>query len=98
MRQIPPLSLLEEKLRSFNRQHQKTANLNDLLLACTLIPVKLTLTASGEVTYEANHFQERLAEMCSTYRAELAEFLGTLPDGRWDSMKHTPEGEPVKKR
>ena len=98
MRQIPPLSLLEEKLRSFNRQHQKTANLNDLLLACTLIPVKFTLTASGEVTYEANHFKERLDSMCSTYRAELSEFLARLPDGQWDSMKYTPEGEPLKKR
>ena len=94
----PPLSFLEERLRSFNRQHQKAANLNDLLTACTLIPVKLTLNASGEVTYEANHFKERLHVMCSTYRAELAAFLSRLPDGCWDSMKRTPEGEPLKKR
>lgn len=95
---LKPLYFLEAELLSANRQIKKNVNLNDLLLACTLIPVKITLTASGEVTYEANHFQDRLASMCSTYRAELSEFLSRLPDGVWDSMKYTPEGEPLKKR
>lgn len=73
------------KLRKANAN--KSIKIQDLLIPCTLIPVKLTLTPSGEVTYEANHFQDRLSEMCSTYRAELAAFLDRLPDGRWDSMK-----------
>lgn len=92
------LKFLKAELLAAGRQAEKTSNLSELLLACTLIPVKLTLTASGEVTYTANHFQERLAAMCSTYRAELSEFLGRLPDGQWDSMKHTPEGTPMKKK
>lgn len=95
---LRPLKFLEAKLLAAGRQAEKTSNLSELLTACTLIPVKLTLTASGEVTYEANHFQERLASMCSTYRAELAAFLSRLPDGQWDSMKHTPEGAPLKKK
>jgi hypothetical protein len=76
-----------KKLKLRKATANKSIKIQDLLLPCTLIPVKLTLHPSGEVTYAANHFQDRLAVMCSTYRAELAAFLGTLPDGRWDSMK-----------
>ena len=81
------LKFLKAELLAAGRQAEKTSNLSELLLACTLIPVKFTLTASGEVTYAASHFQDRLASMCSTYRAELSEFLVRMPDGVWDSMR-----------
>lgn len=94
---LSPIYILEAELLSADRQNKKTSNFKDLLLACTLIPVKLTLTPSG-VTWEAKHFQEQLAAMCSTYQAELEGFLRRLPDGQWDSMKLTPDGKPPKKR
>lgn len=77
--------LKELKLRK--SAADKSIKIQDLLIPCTLIPVKLTLTASGQVTYTANHFKKRLAAMCSTYRAELSEFLVRMPDGVWDSMR-----------